>query len=419
MYEKLADVFNAVAVKYLKAVDVPRGNSKSKGSNQHEIGGLVKAGFANYLGRPKNGEVIYFNATMVYMADEGEEPSISECQVSWYDTRYENPNRSAEYRLYYKENEVTQLLQEDDFFLIALTKENTLFMIFAPQGSEVEHQLKALFAATEVEAGSALKQVNFSEKEIVFPIRTLLAQLGIELFTARNDDETKLNTILKTYGSIFPPTKLFSKFSREQVAEAEAIDAVADPDNALITWFDQEEHLFRLLERHLVAEQLRQGFGEQGDDVDLFIKFSLSVQNRRKSRAGHAFENHITEVLSLNQVKFDNNARTEGKQKPDFLFPGKEAYDDNNFDSSKLKMLGAKTSCKDRWRQVLAEAEKIKIKHLITLEPAISVDQTNQMSDMNLLLVVPTAIQQTYTDNQLKSITSFKSFILEVKKIQC
>lgn len=416
MYEKLADIFNAVAVKYLKAVDVPRGNSKSKGSNQHEIGGLVKAGFANYLGRPKNGEVIYFNATMVYMEDEEEEPSISECQVSWYDTRYENPNRSAEYRLYYKENEVTQLLQEDDFFLIALTKENTLFMIFAPQGSEVEHQLKALFAATGIKADSALKQVNFSEKEIVFPVRTLLAQLGIELFTARNDDETKLNTILETYGPTFPPTKLFSKFSREQVAEA--IDAVADPDNALITWFDQEEHLFRLLERHLVAKQLKQGFGEQGDDVDLFIKFSLSVQNRRKSRAGHAFENHITEILLLNQVKFDNNARTEGKQKPDFLFPGKEAYDDKGFDVAKLRILGAKTSCKDRWRQVLVEAERVKIKHLITLEPAISEDQTNQMKGMNLMLVIPTAIQPTYSASQLKFIASFKDFIFEVKKTQ-
>jgi hypothetical protein len=33
-------------------------------------------------------------------------------------------------------------------------------------------------------------------------------------------------------------------------------------------------------------------------------------------------------------------------------------------------MLGAKTTCKDRWRQVLTEAIKIPHKHLFTLETA-------------------------------------------------
>ena len=42
-------------------------------------------------------------------------------------------------------------------------------------------------------------------------------------------------------------------------------------------------------------------------------------------------------------------------------------------------MLAAKTSCKDRWRQVLAEADRIRTKHLLTLEPAISKIQTAEM----------------------------------------
>ena len=42
-------------------------------------------------------------------------------------------------------------------------------------------------------------------------------------------------------------------------------------------------------------------------------------------------------------------------------------------------MLGAKSTCKDRWRQVLAEDEKISRKHLLTLEPGISEPQTHQM----------------------------------------
>lgn len=416
MYEKLADIFNAVAVKYLKAVDVPRANSKSKGSNQHEIGGLVKAGFADYIGRPQNGEKAYLKATMVYIADEENEPSICEDTVSWYDARYTKSGRGPEYRLYYKPNEVTQLLHEDDFFLIALTKENSLLMIFTPQGSETERQLKALFSAIDVETETTLKKVAFHDSEIVLPIKVLLGQLGIELFTKRRGDDDKLYSILKAFGSAFPTTKEFSDFARNQVSDE--VSAIEDPDSALIVWFDEEEHLFRLLERHIVASQLQQGFGENGDDVDAFIKFSLGVQNRRKSRAGHGFENHINEILIAHQLQFERNARTEGKQKPDFLFPGEAQYHDEGFDVSRLKMLGAKTSCKERWRQVLAEAKKIERKHLITLEPAISQDQTDQMHEMNLQLVVPLSIQHTYTDSQLKGIISFKDFITKIKKTQ-
>ena len=81
-------------------------------------------------------------------------------------------------------------------------------------------------------------------------------------------------------------------------------------------------------------------------------------------------------------------------------------------------MLGAKTTCKERWRQVLAEAKRIDLKHLITLEPAISEDQTQQMKDMNLQLVVPDSIQQTYTEQQRMGLQSFKEFIEEVKQTQ-
>lgn len=42
-------------------------------------------------------------------------------------------------------------------------------------------------------------------------------------------------------------------------------------------------------------------------------------------------------------------------------------------------MLGVKSTCKDRWRQVLSEAKRIDNKHLATLEPGISENQTAEM----------------------------------------
>jgi type II restriction enzyme len=52
-------------------------------------------------------------------------------------------------------------------------------------------------------------------------------------------------------------------------------------------------------------------------------------------------------------------------------------------------MLGAKTTCKDRWRQVLNEANKIPNKHLFTLQRGVSRNQLQEMKDEHLTLVVP------------------------------
>ena len=81
-------------------------------------------------------------------------------------------------------------------------------------------------------------------------------------------------------------------------------------------------------------------------------------------------------------------------------------------------MLGSKSTCKDRWRQVLAEAERIDRKHLLTLEAAISTYQTDEMKDKKLQLVIPTEIHKTYTDAQQKWLYSVKDFLGEVSEKQ-
>lgn len=56
-----------------------------------------------------------------------------------------------------------------------------------------------------------------------------------------------------------------------------------------------------------------------------FVSYSLSIQNRRKSRAGHALENHLEFIFKAQNIKFNTGIRTEGNCKPDFLFPGQTA----------------------------------------------------------------------------------------------
>ncbi len=74
-------------------------------------------------------------------------------------------------------------------------------------------------------------------------------------------------------------------------------------------------------------------------------------------------------------------------------------------------MLGVKSTCKDRWRQVLSEADRISEKHLLTFEAAISVNQTHEMEYNHLQLVVPEAIHKTYTDTQQKWLMNVADFI--------
>ena len=177
-----------------------------------------------------------------------------------------------------------------------------------------------------------------------------------------------------------------------------------------------------MYERHIVQARLKAGFGDDGQDVDAFINFSLSVQNRRKSRVGHAFEGHLDCLFKHHGLKFEQGRGkgkvTENNSKPDFIFPSFAAYHDPQFDAAKLMMLGAKTTCKDRWRQVLSEANNIPSKHLVTLEAAISGAQLEEMRSHNLQLVVPSPIHSTYSSGQKGHLMDVHGFIQAVLHTQ-
>ena len=71
------------------------------------------------------------------------------------------------------------------------------------------------------------------------------------------------------------------------------------------------------------------------------------------------------------------------------MFPSGGSYADPGFPVSRLTALGAKTSCKDRWRQVLSEADRVPNKYLITMESNISSQQLGEMRSKDLRLVIP------------------------------
>jgi hypothetical protein len=59
----------------------------------------------------------------------------------------------------------------------------------------------------------------------------------------------------------------------------------------------------------------------------------------------------------------------------------------------------------------LSEAAKIPRKHLLTLEPAISSNQTDEMQSNNLQLVVPSGLHETYNESQRNWLMNLVEFI--------
>lgn len=409
MLDSVRQIFEGAAAKYLSAVDADPARS-----NQHEIGGLPSVGFREYLGAPGKGEYKRFNCLMAYLTDE-EDAEFCLDQVTWYDSRYKQLHRSPEYRLYYKSNAVTERIQPTDFLLVAKKTDGSLVLLFTPAGSSVEQQLRHLFGL------SGLRDVGFTAapmpvRTLVLPIRILLEELGIQAFDEA-EAQHDLELLLEQFPERFPTTRLFSSFARKLTH----FNCVDDPDQALLGWMEREEALFRAYERHTVAARLREGFGDAGDDVDEFISFSLSVQNRRKSRVGHAFENHLAYLFDQNRIAFEKGGGscvTENKAKPDFLFPGFAAYHDRSYPESRIFLLGAKTTCKDRWRQVLAEGDRLEHKYLATMEAGISVSQTDEMRSKKLQLVIPASLHGSFTGDQQNWLFSLADFIAEVKRAQ-
>ena len=104
--------------------------------------------------------------------------------------------------------------------------------------------------------------------------------------------------------------------------------------------------------------------------------------------------------------------------KPDFLFPSLTCYKNNSFPHSKLRMLAVKTTCKDRWRQILQEAERVKLKHLLTLQEGISHKQFEEMQHSEVQLVVPSRVIPKFSSDIRPHLLTLKTFVADVKGLR-
>ena len=227
----------------------------------------------------------------------------------------------------------------------------------------------------------------------------------------------KLKKVAAALNGEFPHAKKMSKLARDIHEEifGNSNNIIDNPDELLLQWIGLEYELFYAIEEERYGKKIRHGF----KDMREFLDTANSVMNRRKVRAGKSLECHLEAIFKGNDLLFEREVITEGNKKPDFIFPSGAAYHNPHYDADKLIVLAAKTTCKDRWRQILNEADRMrdKRKYLFTLQQNISSKQLSEMHAENVLLIVPKNYIENYPTefrNEIFSLTKFINFVKEI-----
>ena len=241
--------------------------------------------------------------------------------------------------------------------------------------------------------------------------------IGADLIATNNLERQKLekmDAFIHALNGSFPKAVDMSAAARNIYNDVydHLENIVQKPDNELLAWNNMEYDLFRRIEEIQYGDVIRAGFASMQD----FIDTANSVLNRRKSRAGKSLEYHLEAIFQGNNLPYEPQVVTEEKKRPDFVFPSGSAYHNPTYPSEKLIVLGAKTTCKDRWRQVINEADRVKIKYLCTLQQGISPQQLHEMRSENVVLVVPAPYISAYPQEYRQDIFTLARFIQLVQE---
>lgn len=208
----------------------------------------------------------------------------------------------------------------------------------------------------------------------------------------------------------FPsPSEIFDKSIEWRPDDSTSVD------DRLIKRRRCEYEVFQSIEEAVTLPLVRDGF----DNLNDFIATAQTVLQRRKARAGRSLELHVRQILVEEGLQegrdFSWQPETERGKNPDFLFPSEIDYKNLDFPSSKLNMLAVKTTARDRWRQILNEADRIGVKHLLTVQHGISLKQFNEMSENGVQLVIPEPLINEFPKSIRPSLKTFESFIGDIR----
>lgn len=137
----------------------------------------------------------------------------------------------------------------------------------------------------------------------------------------------------------------------------------------------------------------------------------LSAAQTRKSRAGASFELHIERLLADGGIPHDVQVVADAKKRPDFVLPSFAAYMDPLRDRNGALVLSAKTTLRERWKQVHGEMRNCDL-FLATVDESIAENAIKDMAQLGITLVVPESLKKSDITvyKRMANVISFKSF---------
>lgn len=136
-------------------------------------------------------------------------------------------------------------------------------------------------------------------------------------------------------------------------------------------------------------------------------KLCLSLTQSRRSRAGDAFEDILTNLFMRLNYPFDRKPVINGR--PDFLLPSKEYYERNAMDCI---IFTSKRSLRERWRQIVTEGTRGLGFYLATIDEKVSGESLKEMKEHRIYLVVPSRIRDKFYPDAV-NVLSFDDFFTD------
>ena len=137
----------------------------------------------------------------------------------------------------------------------------------------------------------------------------------------------------------------------------------------------------------------------------------LSASQQRKSRAGSSFESHIEQLLIDGRVPFEKQVVLMALKRPDFILPSLTLFRDKERAKEDVLILSAKTTLRERWKQVQSEMINCDL-FLATVDENVAGNAIEEMASIGITLVVPESLKSSkiteYEDHA--NVIDFKTF---------
>ncbi|MFN8648094.1 MAG: type II restriction endonuclease [Gemmatimonadales bacterium] len=370
------------AAKRLAAVEVVPG-----ASHQHELNATALwRGLGFPKGRSEGG------LSLLCYLTPGNDPVLLEGSFTLYNSRAKQPRRSPEYRLYYRLPGLEEFARPEDLLVLCRAGAGAeLHGLIARPGTPMERQLERLLRLGD---DAALRNLVVREAarpqqgDAVEWVGTLFPAADIPTLGKAVSEHALLESSVASRR--IPSTRAMADAGRDLARDVWGTGLNAD--EYIQRGLEAESGLYFAIEKEVGGLELRALLRDGAAELDEMLAWALRIQQSRKSRRGQSLQHHFASLLDREGIPYAAQCQTEGSERPDFIIPGHAQYHDPAYPADRLMMVACKSTVRERWAQVLREAERIRTKFLLTVDEGMSAELLRSMNQRAILVFVPTGI---------------------------